>query len=178
LVYLVGPQQFTLQYKLKNVMIKAGTGVDRFEAYVVKHQHKFCRSLVELMSKSQEPLRVVVEMLVEGKKIRKRPTASAKGDKGGNQKTAYHYEKSHNNFIKTVNMDLTQDTEAEARSRLLTKQPSPQSQSGSKLQAASQTDATKYNRAHAHNLNKGALSPNPRLRYSQDSPTGARPSPK
>ena len=171
----MGPQQFTLSYKLKNVMIKAGTGVDRFEAYVVKHQHKFCRSLVELMSKSQEPLGVVVEMLVEGKKIRKRPTVSAKGDRGGNYKPSYHYEKSHNNFIKTVNMDLTQESDAEARSRLLPRQPSPESPSRSKRQVASPTDATKYSRAYARNTKQGALSPNLRLRYAHDSPTGARP---
>jgi hypothetical protein len=159
-------------------MIKAGTGVDRFEAYVVKHQHKFCRSLVELMSKSQEPLTVVIEMLVEGKKILKRPAASAKADRVGNYKPSYYYEKSHNNFIKTVNMDLTQETEAEARSRRLPRQPSPDSPSRSKRQAASPTDATKYSRATARNAKQGALSPNLRLRYEQDSPTGARPWPK
>ena len=159
-------------------MIKAGTGVDRFEVYVIKHQHKFCRSLVELMSKSQEPLTVVVEMLVEGKKIRKRPTASAKADRGGNYKPSYHYEKGHNNFIKTVNMDLTQETEAEAGGRWLPRQPSPESPARLKHQAASPTDATKYSRANARNAKQGALSPNLRLRYAQDSPTGARPGPK
>ena len=67
--YLIGTQKYKAEFKYSSIILKVGSGIERFDSLVPKNQRKYQRQLIEYMSKTQKSLVEVVEMLIKGQKI-------------------------------------------------------------------------------------------------------------